>query len=879
MPCASSPGSTRRSFPIDRLVLALMMLAAGACQAPDDDRLYDQGVSWELAEQRAATLSDIAYDVDLTIPAEKSTPITGRIAVAFTLRRGGAPVVLDFNQPADRIDAVEGPDGPVAYRKVNNHLVFDGLGEGAHVLTIAFTAGEASLNRNADYLYTLFVPDRASFAIPLFDQPNLKARYRLTLRTPADWEAVANAPRAERTEADGVATHRFEQTEPLPTYLFAFAAGRFQTETAERAGRTMTMYHRETDAAKVARNRDAIFDLHAAALAWLADYTGIAYPFTKFDFVLIPSFQYGGMEHAGAILYRSASLMLDASATKNQELGRASLIAHETAHMWFGDLVTMNWFDDVWTKEVFANFMAAKIVNPSFPEIDHDLRFLFSHYPAAYAIDRTEGANPIRQPLENLQMAGTLYGPIIYQKAPIVMKHLETMVGEDAFRDGLRDYLYRYRYGNATWPQLIEILDARSPRDLAAWSHVWVEEPGRPRIELEREAAGFRIAQHDPAGRGRIWPQRLDVAVAYADRTTRDTLAFETAEILAPTAGTPRYAIPNADGLAYGLFLLDPESQQALIDALPALADPLERGIAWLTLWDAMLEGRLAPPAFLDLAERSLPLETDELIVQRILGYAGEAFWQYTRPEDRPARAATLEPLLRGLLANAATPSRKAAYFNALKGTALTKATVDELLAVWRQETAIPGLTLAENDYSDLAFELALRRADLAAEILTEQEARIDNPDRKERFHFVSAALSPNAEVRAAFFQGLAMPANREHEPWALDGLAYLNHPLRAPYAEVYLLPALGLLEEIQRTGDIFFPARWLDALLGGHQTPTAARTVRDFLSAHPELSPRLRAKVLQSADGLFRAAALVSDPGIPAGEASTDTAGARIPH
>ena len=172
----------------------------------------------------------------------------------------------------------------------------------------------------------------------------------------------------------------------IPTYLFAFAVGNFQIDVAERAGRTLRMFHRETDADKVARNREAIFDLHAVALEWLEDYTQIAYPFGKFDFVLIPPFQYGGMEHPGSIFYRQSSLLLDASATQAHYLGRASLIAHETTHMWFGDLVTMSWFDDVWTKEVFANFMAAKIVHPSFPDVNHDLRFFLAHHNTAYAV-------------------------------------------------------------------------------------------------------------------------------------------------------------------------------------------------------------------------------------------------------------------------------------------------------------------------------------------------------------------------------------------------------------------------------------------------------------------------------------------------------------
>ena len=156
--------------------------------------------------------------------------------------------------------------------------------------------------------------------------------------------------------------------------------------------------------------------------------------------------------------------------------------------MWFGDLVTMRWFNDVWMKEVFANFMAAKIVNPAFPEINHDLRFLYAHYPAAYDVDRTAGTNAIRQRLDNLDEAGSLYGAIIYQKAPIVMRQLEILLGAAAFRDGMREYLKAHAFGNATWTDLIAMLDRRTPEDLAAWSRAWVEEAGRPTITTRLKA-------------------------------------------------------------------------------------------------------------------------------------------------------------------------------------------------------------------------------------------------------------------------------------------------------------------------------------------------------------------------------------------------------
>ncbi|MBW3554563.1 MAG: peptidase M1, partial [Gemmatimonadetes bacterium] len=364
-------------------------------------------------------------------------------------RTGAGPLILDF-APSGRVLAVRADGRAAAFRHEHGHLVIpsDALSPGRKTaISVSFVAGDAPLNRRDDFLYTLFVPDRAHEAFPSFDQPDLKARFELELTVPPGWTAVANGAETGRREGNGAVVVRFAGTEPIPTYLFAFAAGRFQVEEAVRDGRTLRMLHRETDEEKVARNRQAIFDLHATALRWLEEYTGIPYPFGKFDFVAIPSFQYGGMEHPGAILYRSDGLFLDETATRNEELGRASVIAHETAHMWFGDLVTMPWFDDVWMKEVFANFMAAKIVNPSFPDIDHDLRFLLAHYPAAYSVDRTAGANAIRQTLGNLDDAGSLYGAIIYQKAPIVMRQLERLTGEEPFRTGLRAYLADHAFG------------------------------------------------------------------------------------------------------------------------------------------------------------------------------------------------------------------------------------------------------------------------------------------------------------------------------------------------------------------------------------------------------------------------------------------------
>jgi aminopeptidase N len=531
--------------------------------------------------------------------------------------------------------------------------------------------------------------------------------------------------------------------------------------------------------------------------------------------------------------------------------------------MWFGDLVTMNWFDDVWTKEVFANFMAAKIVHPSFPAVNHDLRFFLAHHNTAYGVDRSAGANPIRQPLENLKEAGSLYGPIIYQKAPIIMRQLERLVGADRFRDGLREYLQTFRYGNATWPDLIDILDRRADAGLAAWSAVWVDEPGRPVVTIERlddtDRIGdgrLRVSQQDPHDRGRLWPQQLELLLSYDDRDVRMpvSLSSASASLGWPGPARPNFVLPNATGIEYGHFRLDPGSVDYLMSNLPDLKDPLTRGIAWVTLWDGVLEGEIAPTAWFELLLRGLTTETVEQNTQRVLGYLGTTFWGLLDDDRRGAAAPRLETALWSALAEAASPTLKAAYFRAWRRIVLSDTGLERMRRIWAQQEDVPGVPLAEPDFTALAEGLAVRGVAGADSILAQQAERIENPDRLARFTFVRPSLSADPGAREQFFEGLGDPANREREPWVLAALGYLHHPLRATHARRFILPSLELLDEIERTGDIFFPSGWLGATLGGHRSPAAADTVREFLTGLGEdYPPRLQEKILQSADMLFR--------------------------
>ncbi len=849
------------------LAVPLLLLAACTEQVADDPIVQgvtvEPGVSWQLAESRAAILSNINYALTFRVPEQESEQITAHETASFALAEVRDDLQFDFRESAANIHSVtvNGTKQAVDHRAEHLVIPASSLQVGSNTVEIDFIAGNSSLNRSADFLYTLFVPDRARTAFPVFDQPNLKATYNLTLELPSDWQALANAPISGTFEKGDRRTHIFKTSDRLSTYLFSFVAGKFDTVTRMVGGREMTLLHRETDTDKITRNMDAIFQLHAEALAWLEDYTGIVYPFQKFDFAAIPAFQYGGMEHAGAIQYRSSSLFLEKDPSEAQLLNRASLIAHETAHMWFGDLVTMNWFDDVWTKEVFANFMASKIVNPSFPDIDHDLNFLLSRYPAAYSVDRTEGANAIRQHLPNLNEAGTLYGAIIYNKAPIMMRQLEALLGEGAFRDGMRDYLTKFADANATWPDLIAILDKKTDSDLNAWSETWVNTSGRPdfrfdRIEEQQSAGSLRLSQYDRSGQNRFWPQQF--SVLNASRSNASELRPEVSvSFVSPKVeidqGAEEELLLNANGMGYGLF---PASIEFAEKNWATLSD-VQKGVVTLALFEALQENDPAvrPNEYVRFLIGVSEREQNELLLDAMLRQLDTIFWSFLDVSERMNVADKIEELLWvGANNDQRSISTRKVFFNRFSAAAYTTSGLEKLHDVWAETVPLEGISFSPREQTTLAALLAVKTPQIAGRVLTEQLGRIKNPDDRARFEFLMPALSADEAVRDNFFATLMREENRQQENWVLAALGYLHHPLRVESSEKYILPSLELLQDIQRTGDIFFPAGWTARTLASHNSDAAVRTVRQFLDDRPDYNHQLRLKILQAADRLFRA-------------------------
>ena len=825
-----------------QLAMVALVPFSSACET-----LPEAGVSKHLAAQRKASIGNLRYVIQLDIPKQRTAQISGVISTHFVLTEK-QDVVLDFREDAEHIGSCKINGKMLRPTIANEHIIFPAAAtkKGKNTITINFVCGNQSLNRNADYLYTLFVPDRARTAFPCFDQPDLKASFQLTLTLPEGWQAVSNTPVAATKTAKGSKTVRFAPTEPLSTYLFAFAAGEFKHVEYPDGDRTIGAYYRETDPERVRQLTD-IFKQVAHSLHWMEQYTGISYPFAKYEFVVLPGFQFGGMEHTGATFYNDNTLFLPQNPTPDEELARASLIAHETAHMWFGDYVTMPWFSDVWTKEVFANYFAAQITSPQFPDIDHDLNWVKSYVTAAMSEDRTAGGTAIQQDLDNLADAGLIYNNIIYNKAPVMMRGLVEMMGEEAFRNGLREYLTTYAYGNASWADLIDILAKHTTQPIAQYSDMWVNRRGMPTIEMRVEGNRFTATQHDPLKRGIVWHQTFAASLSNGTSTKQFDIAFGADSVFTATLpeGGEWHIVPNVDGKGYGFFTSTTDELHHWLNSWQK-QQGATRQATLVALHENWLNRRIDTAEWLENLFSSIEKETNPLTASTLFSYIDAPLWEL----NSVARIAAENRII-DLYINAPIPTTEQNAYRLMARAAITEEAVGEIYYAWKVGRRT---FLNDNDYTNIAYQLMLTSPEMGNEVFMTQRYRINNPDRVRRFDFISRATINDVAYLDSLFESLLKPENRRIEPWTASVMSLLNYPTREQQSVKYIRPALEALREVQRTGDIFFPARWCSALLSSHRSPEAYREVKRFLADHPDYPPLLRNKILNAAYMLYRA-------------------------
>ena len=838
------------------------MMTIGFSQSKQKENLIlDNGVSETLAHYRKHQISDVQYELSFKIPEQKKEDINSNLILNLTLSDLNQPLFLDFKEKTQNIKSIKVNGKIIEIVHQKGHIVIYGknLILGKNEVEISFIAGNLSLNRNDRFLYTLLVPDRASTVFPCLDQPDIKATYKLRLTVPKEWAVLAGAPVKEKIETGDVCIYSFGETDKMSTYLFSFVAGEFKKEAQKLGNLEMTMLYRENDKEKLEVSKDTLFQLHKQSLDFLEKYTNYKFPFQKLDFASIPVFQYGGMEHVGAIQYRESTLFLDNSATDSEKLNRAKLIAHETSHMWFGDLVTMKWFDDVWMKEVFANFMADKIMNPIFPKVNHNLQFFTAHYASAYAEDRSLGTHPIKQHLANLKNAGSLYGAIIYNKAPIMMRQLEASMGKEAFQKGIEKYIQKYANDNADWNNLVEILDAETPLDMKKWSEVWVNKSGRviftDKIEYDSKnrIKKFEITQKAEDKSDNIWSQIFQIGLVYKDNVKVLTANIKEGNlVLKEAAGLekPLSVVYNYNGFGYGVFPLDGNN----LKYIATLKDEVARASSYSNLYENTLIGNVSPDKAYECFLKGIQTEENELVLRIASNNLNTIYWRFFTEKQQNKFQKQLEDILNERLQANLSANIKKTLFGLFSSIAYSDSAKAKLYQIWNKEIVIPGLKLNEDDFTNMAMNLAIFKHEKADEILEKTRTTITNPDKQKRFAFLLPSLSKDELVRNAFMESLKDDSNREKESWVSVGLANIHHPLRQESAQKYIRFSLDLVDEIQRTGDIFFPKDWLDNTVGKYSSKFAFDEVQRFLKENPNFSPILKRKLFMSTDLLYKA-------------------------
>jgi aminopeptidase N len=841
--------------------MLILLAAAALAQAPE-------GIPRDLARQRAAQISDVRYSLNFDLrPHAPET--TGHEELKFRLAQA-VTVLLDFREGKIAKVAINGTE--TAAKVENGHISLpqELLRAGENTVAIDFTAPIAPAGKaitrfedkddGSEYIYTLFVPMDASMAFPCFDQPDLKARFTLTVNTPLEWMVIANSPVKGIEFLGGLQIFTFAETKPISTYLFAFAAGPFK-KVHDVPG-LPGLYVRQSKLKRAQEEAPEVQQITADGTNYLSKYFAQPFPFPKYDLVMLPGFAYGGMEHAGATFLREESILFRTAPTHSDHLNRDILLLHELTHQWFGDLVTMRWFDDLWLKEGFAQYMAYHALADLKPKENVWKRFYQAIKPAAYGIDSTPGTTPIYQDIPNLKDAKSAYGAIVYSKAPGVLKQLAFVLGEDHFRDGLRGYLKEHAYANAEWSDLVGALERVSNQKLGPWANAYIRRRGMPQVDVasyncdhSNKIQALALRQRDALGEGGLWPISMQLLLGYSHRPpARVPVQLNSGnmdvghEVRGNTC--PDYIFANDQDYAYGRFLLDERSRKAVMANLPNVADVFERTLLWGSLWDSVREAELDPSEYIELALKVLPTEKDEALAQSIIGRMTTALHRYVNAEVRAQLVHRAEALAYDQMIHAPEPDMRIIWFRGLRGVAETtegRAHIKDLLS---GKLMVPGVELRPLDRWNMVTGL-IALGDPESDALLAEEGKHDPSGDGRKYAYVAAAARPDPAAKKQYFDGYLHDASRP-EDWVEQSLGPFNYWNQSQLTLPYLRQALVALPQVKRERKIFFVLGWLGAFIGGQQSAEARDQVTEFLRVG-DLDKDLKLKVLEVNDELER--------------------------
>jgi aminopeptidase N len=723
------------------------------------------------AEARAARVRNAEYDIALDLTRGAPT-YRGETTVRFDLTSSG-DTFLDFR--GLRVETLE-VNGTLLTPQWNGYRLilpgsalresnivrivyeneYDHTGDGFHQF-IDPEDGE-------EYLYTNFEPYEQHRLFPAFDQPDIKGVYRLTVTAPSEWELITNSreispPSLRGKGAGGLgrSTRAFEPTARISTYLFALIAGPFAAERGEHNGIPLGIFCRRSLVKYI--DTDELFTITRQGLDFFAEFFDYPYPFTKYDQVFVPEFNAGAMENVGAVTHSERMVFRDPP-TDSQRLHRAEVILHEMAHMWFGDLVTMKWWNDLWLNESFATYMAylamtrATRFTTAWKDFNSGMKMW------AYRQDQLVTTHPIAGSVADTDETFLNFDGITYGKGASALQQLVAYIGLERFRDGMRRYFQRYAFGNATLRDFLSALEEGSGRDLHAWSRLWLETPSLNTLGAVWESDGDRLTsltltQTAPPDYPTLRPHHVEIALV-RDEDGVSIIESLPAEIDGAQADVPeargrrapRLVFPNHNDHTFAKVALDARSVDYVRANLERIADPLLRQLLWSSLWTMVRDRQLKSTDYLALVREKVVLEPDLELVETTLGYAASAIAAYVPEPRRDAEAHTFFETAWRALQSAPQGDAQIIWARAL----INVATLPEDLALVARladgELTVPGLTVDQQMRWDIAAKFIARGMEGAEARLAAERER-DPSDRGQRAALRAETSRPIPEAKA----------------------------------------------------------------------------------------------------------------------------------
>ncbi|GLZ37759.1 aminopeptidase N [Actinokineospora sp. NBRC 105648] len=774
------------------------------------------------AQQRAALLEVESYAIELDLTDGLGQPgestFASRSTVRFTSREAGVATFIDLI--AGEVVSAELNGTPI---EVSGYTAETGLALPelavdntlTVVATCDYTNTGEGLHRFVDpvdkgvYLYTQFETADAKRMFACFDQPDLKATYEVSVIAPRSWKVISNGASTSVADVEGgvegAVRHEFETTKRISTYLVALVAGPYAQWRAEFTDSHGTIPLGIYCRASLAEHMDAerLFTETKQGFAFFHDNFGVGYPFGKYDQCFVPEFNAGAMENAGCVTFLE-DYVFRSRVTRYAYERRCETVLHEMAHMWFGDLVTMRWWDDLWLNESFATW-ASVLAQASATEYEHAwTSFANIEKSWAYRQDQLPSTHPVAADIPDVQAVEVNFDGITYAKGASVLKQLVAYVGLDNFLSGLRVYFDKHAWGNATLADLLGALEEASGRDLSWWSAQWLETTGlnslRARFEVDGEGrfTEFAVLQGGAKpGKGELRTHRVAIGV-YDDvegklvRTHRVEIDVDGERTDVPQlvgVGRGKLVLVNDDDLTYCTMRLDPGSLTTLIDRIGDITEPLPRTLCWSAAWEMTREAELKARDFVALVCHGLAAETEVGVVQRLLLQAQTALGSYADPawaRETGWRQYT-DRILELVRAAEAGSDHQLALVNSLAGAVLDAEKLAVLRGWFDGSAPLAGLQVD----TDLRWRLlhALVAHGAADEAEIDAELKRDSTAAGHRQAERSRSLRPTPEAKAEAWR---RAIHDDNLPNAINEsiIGGFSHPaqrdLLAPYAASY---------------------------------------------------------------------------------------------